>query len=186
MSSEKSARMSTMTSEKFFALFFFFVEKEAREIMLFSLSHRVFVFLQPNSLLKPLPHSGLSLKYTNREERQIDQIISETWTETNRYIKRGREPWNCGLVKFLLPLGCGVHTANRPTVCVCVCMCVCFWSSFLMATSICGPTTKRNIYLCAHAQGKEKPESIMCLTVCWPQEYYIIQSLVLTAFIPCF
>lgn len=60
-----------------FRSIFFFLEKEAREIMLFSLSHRVFVFLQPNSLLKPLPHSCLSLKYTNREERQIDQIISE-------------------------------------------------------------------------------------------------------------
>lgn len=53
--------------------------------MLFSLSHSVFVILQPKSLLKPLPHSCLSLKYTNREERQIDQIISQTykWRQTN-------------------------------------------------------------------------------------------------------
>lgn len=74
--------------------------------MLFSLSHRVLVFLQPNSLLKPLPHSCPSLKYTNGEERQIDQIISETYKPRQTDISKEEE--SRGIVVGKVPLTRGM------------------------------------------------------------------------------
>lgn len=91
---------STMSCEKSLILlsngsFFFFFEKEGREIMSFPFL-RECLFFSSQTLLKPLPHSStvqvsLLYKYTNREERQIDQIISETYRSRQTDISREEE-----------------------------------------------------------------------------------------------